>query len=204
MNMALDGASCVSETVSLKELVSRNCLPALVRLEEGIRGDIESLSLSSGDVIALVACSGADNGQGTVLAHYTSERKIYNGGAFDTSEKDVYRALILLPLVNPQLASLEVSICQDSYGSFINTRFNGCDWVGREEEVLREKERPSSIVHGVNIPNQLLATLGDVRCPTWILNRLRRAAARERTQESEVKCVSHFPQSLLSSGPSPQ
>lgn len=71
MNMALDGASCVSETVSLKELVSKNCLPALVRLEEGIRGDIESLSLSSGDVIALVACSGADNGQGTVLAHYT-------------------------------------------------------------------------------------------------------------------------------------
>lgn len=68
-----------SGTLTLGKVVSSGCLPTLVRLEEGYRGPRESLSLSSGDIMALQSCVTASRKK-VVLTYY-----MVGGQSFFTS-----------------------------------------------------------------------------------------------------------------------
>lgn len=63
------GSGLWSDLKTLEQVAAMNCLPSLVRLESGYYGQVEELSFSQGDFLALQTCV-VLNGQHIFLAHY--------------------------------------------------------------------------------------------------------------------------------------
>ncbi|XP_025082829.1 uncharacterized protein LOC112557285 [Pomacea canaliculata] len=131
-----------SGTLTLGKVVSSGCLPTLVRLEEGYRGPRESLSLSSGDIMALQSCVTASRKK-VVLTYYMEDNDIDDWNPDNTSED--YRKLIVLPLHNKCISRLEV--CQlydpdrDLYRRYVNSRFREWSWIDREDDLKQALEK---------------------------------------------------------------
>nr|KAG5702096.1 hypothetical protein BaRGS_032345 [Batillaria attramentaria] len=104
------------------------------RLDEGYRGSTVETSISQGDIMALQSCTKVQ-GRNVVLAHYMREGDMEMGASLDG---EIYRALIVLPLDNPDLAELQVKMLVDpegeAYQNWVKVNFPRDNWKNRELE----------------------------------------------------------------------
>ncbi|XP_025082833.1 uncharacterized protein LOC112557286 [Pomacea canaliculata] len=96
-----------------------------------------------------------------ILAHYMNDTSIKDWTP-TKGNTEMYRALIILPIDNIDVANLSISIFIDPsgevYEQYVSTRFSDCNWVGRESEllvVLGEEEDLDDIHEYLNLEEAL-------------------------------------------------
>ncbi|KAK7490435.1 hypothetical protein BaRGS_00018414, partial [Batillaria attramentaria] len=134
-----------SEPVNLADAAQH--VPVLVQLDEGYRGSTVETSISQGDIMALQSCTKVQ-GRNVVLAHYMREGDMEMGASLDG---EIYRALIVLPLDNPDLAELQVKMLVDpegeAYQNWVKVNFPRDNWKNRELEARQAVAQEDIIVY---------------------------------------------------------